>query len=31
MLGALRSVLRSIVGLVVAVVTFPLRLLRRLL
>jgi hypothetical protein len=31
MLGTLRSILRSIVGLVVAVVTFPLRLLRRLL
>ena len=29
--GALRSLLRSAINLVIAIITFPLRLLRRLL
>jgi len=31
MLRALRSILRSAVSLVIAIITFPLRVLRRLL
>ncbi len=31
MLGALRSILRSAISLLIAVITFPLRALRRLL
>jgi hypothetical protein len=31
MLGKIRALLRRIVGLVIAIVTFPLRLLRSLL